>query len=89
MKKQKRNDALVDWWSVVHFVSSAILAWLIGPLPALLLATLWEPLEILLLSPLLARKGIPFGHEAWQNSLSDLVFNSAGIVAFGVCSKLI
>ena len=81
MKKHKRNDKLVDIWSLVHVVSSAGLAWLIGPVAAFIVVTLWEPLEIFVLSPLLAKRGIVFGYETWRNSLSDIVFNSLGIGA--------
>jgi len=80
MKKQKRNGALVDWWSLVHLVTCAVLAWVFGPWIALAIAVLWEPLEIFVLSPLLAKKGIVFGYESWQNSLSDLFFNCLGIM---------
>ena len=79
MNKHKRNDKLVDIWSLVHVVSSGTLAWLIGPVSAFVIVTLWEPFEILLLSPLLAQRGIIFGYESWRNSLSDIVFNSLGI----------
>ncbi len=60
-------------------VSSAGLAWLIGPVAAFVVVTLWEPLEIFVLSPLLAKRGIVFGYETWRNSLSDILFNSLGI----------
>lgn len=60
-------------------VSSAGLAWLIGPVAAFIVVTLWEPLEIFVLSPLLAKRGIVFGYETWRNSLSDIVFNTLGI----------
>ncbi|QQS19397.1 hypothetical protein IPL85_03870 [Candidatus Saccharibacteria bacterium] len=79
MKKHKRNDKLVDVWSFVHVVSSGALAWLIGPLPALVIVTLWEPLEIFVVSPLLAKRGTLFGYESWRNSLSDIIFNTLGI----------
>jgi hypothetical protein len=42
---------------------------------------LWEPLEILVLSPLLARFDIDFGYETLRNSLSDIVFDTAGVLA--------
>ena len=79
MRKHKRNDKLVDIWSLVHVASSAGLAWLIGPVAAFIVVTLWEPLEIFVLSPLLAKRGIVFGYETWRNSLSDILFNSLGI----------
>jgi hypothetical protein len=88
-KKHKRNDKLVDIWSLVHLVSSGVLAWLIGPLPALVIVTLWEPLEIFVLSPLLAKRGIIFGYETWRNSLSDIFFNTIGIASAVVGKSLL
>lgn len=44
-----------------------------------LLMALWEPVEIFLISPLLARVGVVFGYETWRNSLSDIVCNTIGI----------
>ncbi len=83
-RKHKRNDSLVDIWSLVHVVSSAGLAWLIGPVATFILVTLWEPFEIFVLSPLLAKRGIVFGYETWRNSLSDIIFNTLGISAAAV-----
>lgn len=74
-----RNARLVDAWSFVHLATCAAMTLVAGPLVALFVATLWEPLEILVLSPLLARRGIDFGHESLQNSLSDVAFNAAGV----------
>lgn len=76
-----RNHRLVDWWSLTHIVWGAGLAFLVGPFWALAVMTLWEPFEVLLLSPLLARRGRSFGHESLANSLTDLVFNLAGVLA--------
>ena len=53
----------------------------IGPIPTLVITFLWEPIEIFILSPVLARRDILFGHETLRNSLSDLVVNSAGVLA--------
>ena len=78
-KKHERNDKLVDAWSLVHIVSSGALTWLIGPIAAFVIVTLWEPFEIFVLSPLLAKRGIVFGYETWRNSLSDIVFDTIGI----------
>ncbi|QQS18067.1 hypothetical protein IPL68_05490 [Candidatus Saccharibacteria bacterium] len=84
-QKHKRNDKLFDKWSLVHVVSSGALAWLIGPLPAFIIVTLWEPFEIFILSPVLAKLGITFGYETWRNSLSDIAFNTIGILlAYGL-----
>lgn len=83
LARHRRNDALVDIWSVVHVVTGAVLGWVMDPFIALLIMVLWEPLEILVLSPLLARRNILFGHESLRNSLSDIAFDGAG-VAIGV-----
>lgn len=83
LARHRRNDALVDLWSVVHLVTGALLGWVMDPFIALLLMVLWEPLEILVLSPFLARRNILFGHESLRNSLSDIAFDGAG-VAIGV-----
>ena len=79
--KRTRNNKLIDSWSLVHAVVSAGLALWLGPWVALVIATLWEPLEIFVLSPLLAKIGITFGYESLKNSLSDIVFNCLGILA--------
>lgn len=79
LAKHRRNDALVDIWSLVHVATGIVLGWIMSPFVALLIMTLWEPIEILVLSPFLARFGILFGHESLRNSLSDIVFNCIGI----------
>lgn len=75
-----RNEQLVDMWSLSHVAWGIALTWLLGPFWALLLLSLWEPFEVLLVSPALARRGVSFGHESLRNSLLDLVFNAAGVV---------
>lgn len=50
------------------------------PFIALAIMVLWEPLEILILSPLLKRAGVVFGYESLRNSLSDIFFNVVGVV---------
>ena len=77
--KIPRNDALYDVWSLVHIFTCIVLVMLFGVVPALVIATLWEPLEIFVLSPILAKFGILFGHESLGNSLADLGFNAIGI----------
>jgi len=77
--KQSRNNKLYDHWSLVHLTTGIVLGWIMDPFIALALMVLWEPLEILVLSPLLARRGIIFGHETIRNSLSDIVFNVIGV----------
>lgn len=75
----RRNDALVDVWSLVHLLTGVLGGWLVDPFVALLAMVLWEPLEILVLSPFLGRRGILFGHESLRNSLSDVFFDGLGV----------
>ena len=82
-KTKKRNNALFDRWSLVHVVSGVAMGVVINPFVAILLLALWEPFEVLLLSPFLARRGITFGYETLRNSLSDIFFDIVG-VAIGV-----
>lgn len=79
LARHRRNTALFDIWSLVHLVTGIGVGWVMDPFVGMLAMTLWEPLEILVLSPFLARYGILFGHESLRNSLSDIVFNSFGI----------
>lgn len=51
-----------------------------NPWIALLIMTLWEPLEIFVISPILARYGIKFGYEGPLNSFSDILFNVIGVI---------
>jgi hypothetical protein len=76
-----RNGDLWDVWSLVHIASSAALTLLFGPVIAFIITFLWEPFELFVLSPLLARFGVRFGYESWQNSLADVAFNAIGIAA--------
>src|SRR5687767_1644506 len=76
----KRNGALFDIWSLVHMFTGIILGWLINPYVALALMIAWEPLEIFVISPLVARIGIVFGYENLSNSLSDIVFDTLGVL---------
>ncbi len=78
-KHARRNSSLFDWWSLTHIGWGALLGWVMNPFFALVMLVLWEPLEIFVLSPLLARKGIVFGHESLRNSLSDIVFDIIGV----------
>lgn len=75
-----RNGALFDNWSIVHLVTGGVMGWLMNPWIALLLMAAWEPLEIFILSPLLAKLGIEFGYETWRNSISDIFFDIVGIL---------
>lgn len=80
--KPSRNGNLFDKWSVVHLLTGVLMGWIMSAFVALSLMVLWEPLEILILSPLLARYNVVFGYESLRNSLSDIFFDVAG-VAFG------
>lgn len=79
-RQRPRNARLVDWWSLTHVAWGIILSILAGPFLALLLLTLWEPFEVLVLSPLAARRGVEFGHESFRNSFMDLAFNAMGVL---------
>lgn len=75
-----RNNKFFDLWSILHFVWGALLGWLMAPFVALAIMVLWEPVEIFILSPLLAKFGITFGYESIKNSLSDIVFDTLGVI---------
>jgi hypothetical protein len=75
----RRNSALLDNWSVVHVATGILMGWCVQPFIALSVMVLWEPLEILVLSPLLARRGVKFGYESLRNSLSDIFFDVIGV----------
>ncbi len=81
--QKPRNNSFVDMWSFIHLFNSVILCLLLGPGIAFAIAVLWEPLEIFIISPLVAKLGITFGHETIRNSLSDIVFDAIG-VAIGI-----
>lgn len=71
-------------------VTGIAFGWLADPFVALLVMVLWEPLEIFILSPLLWRKGILFGHESLNNSLSDIFFDALGVaLGYWLLSALI
>ena len=75
----KRNGSLFDAWSIVHLLTGIGMGWLMDPFIALALMVLWEPFEVLVLSPFLARYSIIFGHESLRNSLSDIFFDTVGV----------
>jgi hypothetical protein len=77
---KRRNDSFADIWSLTHVGWAAFLGWVLNPFAALVIMVLWEPLEIFVLSPLLARFGINFGYESLRNSLSDIFFDVAGVI---------
>lgn len=76
----RRNDTLFDGWSLTHLLWGLVLGWVMNPVIALAIMVLWEPLEIFVLSPILARFGIVFGFESLRNSLSDIVFDTLGVL---------
>lgn len=75
-----RNNALFDGWSVVHCLTGVFMGWVMPPQIALLLMAAWEPFEIFIISPVVARWGIVFGHETLQNSFSDIISDAIGII---------
>ena len=75
-----RNNSFFDKWSIVHLFSAAALTLIFGASWAFVITVLWEPLELFILSPILAKLGILFGHETIRNSLSDVVFDAIGVV---------
>jgi hypothetical protein len=77
--KPRRNESLFDIWSIIHMSTGIFLGWIINPFIALSLMILWEPFEILILSPFLDRFGIVFGYESLRNSLSDIFFDVVGV----------
>lgn len=79
-ERPKRNDTLFDYWSIVHLLTGVALGWVMSPFVALVIMVLWEPLEILVLSPILAKFGIIFGYESLRNSLSDIFFDTFGVI---------
>lgn len=77
---KRRNSSYADAWSLTHFAWAALLGWIMNPFFALAIMVLWEPIEIFIISPLLAKRGITFGYESIRNSLSDIVFDTAGVI---------
>lgn len=75
-----RNNALFDGWSIVHLLTGVAFGWIMSPVAAIIIMALWEPLEIFLISPAVARLGITFGFEALANSMSDILFNTTGVI---------
>ena len=80
-KVRERNDSLFDLWSVVHLGTGVLFAWVVHPVLAWVVMALWEPLEIFVVHPLVYRlTGYDFGYETWRNSLSDIFFNTVGVL---------
>ena len=78
-RRHGRNDAWYDNWSLMHLLIGIILGWLMPPFAAVALMVLWEPVEIFVLSPILARYNINFGYETLKNSLSDIIVDVTGV----------
>lgn len=76
-----RNGNLFDVWSIVHVVFGVVFGLWFTPAVAIALLVIWEPIEIFILSPLLARINIVFGQETLRNSLSDIFFDLVGVAA--------
>lgn len=75
----ERNDAYADLWSITHVLWGLLLGLLLHPFLALVILVLWEPFEVLIISPLAARFGVEFGHEGVRNSLMDILFDALGV----------
>jgi hypothetical protein len=84
----RRNNNNFDKWSLVHLSFGIIFGLIFSPLTALVILVAWEPIEIMLISPFLARHRITFGYETLKNSLSDIMFDSFGILISLVLLKI-
>ncbi len=74
------NNQLIDFWTLAHFGSGAALGWIMHPLLAIALLTLYEPYEVYILFPFLYENfGIVFGNETYINSVSDIIINTIGV----------
>lgn len=80
----KRNGYIFDLWSIIHFCAGVLLGWLLDPFAALVIMVLWEPFEIFVLSPFLMRFNVVFGYETLRNSLSDILFDTLGVIVGAV-----
>lgn len=78
-QKPTRNGALYDKWTNVHLLTGVLMGWSMSPFIALSIMVIWEPVEIFIISPIVARWGIVFGYESIQNSLSDIVADTIGV----------
>lgn len=74
----ERNSKLYDIWSINHVVTGMIFGVFMAPIPAMLIMSAWEPLEVFVISPIMARFGILFGYEALVNAISDIIFDAIG-----------
>ena len=78
-RRQKKHPDWFDWWTLTHVAWGIVLVFFLTPFWALVLLVLWEPFEVGVLSPLLARFGICFGDEALRNSMGDIIGDVAGV----------
>lgn len=86
----ERNSKLYDIWSINHVVTGMIFGVLMAPVPAILIMAAWEPLEIFVISPIMAKFGILFGYEALINAISDIVFDAIGYaIGYFILSQFI
>lgn len=75
-----RNDRWIDIWSFTHLGWGIALGAIMDPFWALVLLIAWEPLEILVLGPVVHRvTKLRFGHESWKNSMTDVWVDAAGV----------
>lgn len=81
-ERGERNSAILDLWSLVHFLSGVGLGWVMDSFWALVILIMWEPFEIFLLGPLVYKVfGKEFGYESFRNSASDIVMDILGLLA--------
>lgn len=76
----RRNSRFVDTWSFIHLIFGVVFGLTFSPLIAVLILIVWEPIEILIISPILARHKIVFGYETVNNSFSDILFDIIGVL---------
>jgi hypothetical protein len=77
---KRRNESLFDFWSLTHITWGVFFGWIMNPFAALVIMVLWEPLEVLIISPIVAKFGYEFGYESIRNSLSDIFFDVIGVI---------
>ncbi len=80
IKLPSRNGQIIDIWSLIHLLSGIIFGLIFSPTTAIILLIAWEPIEIFVISPLLAKRKIYFGYESVVNSASDIIFDVLGVL---------
>lgn len=78
--RKSRNGVLLDKWSLVHLAFGFVLGLIVNPILAIVLLIAWEPFEIFILSPVMARFNVVFGYETLKNSLSDMLVDCVGVL---------